>query len=185
MVLVYFVTRLVLRLGVIVALPVAACAAPAREQSVPVPHADTVATTPTAAANGRSEDPHAVEPAEEQAEIAGVSLTLRGCQLAIQTDTGPEIQTIDLPEPCKLARKPDGSVQVVNTKQGAAVLVISSRPNAERAGDCDTRKRALVVDQGRVKISAKEKKSAGCGTTGPFDEPIFIVLAASVERGGP
>jgi hypothetical protein len=32
--------------------------------------------------------------------------------------------------------------------------------------------------------SGKEKKSAGCSTTGPFDDPIFIVLASSVEGGG-
>ena len=147
-------------------------------------HADTKITTPTVATHDVLANPQAVASVAERAEIAGVGITLRGCQLAIQRATGAEIQTIDMPEPCKLGRKPDGSVQVVNTKQGATVLVISSRPSTETAGDCDTRKRALVVDHGRVRISPKEKKSAGCSTTGPFDEPIFIVLAASVEGGG-
>jgi hypothetical protein len=179
MVLEHLMTSLTLCLGVIVALPTAACQAPAREMPSPM-HLDTKATTPSAAAN----HPQSAASVAEQAEVEGVSLTLRGCQLAIQTDTGTEIQTIDLPEPCKLGRKPDGSVQVVNTKQGATVLVISSRPSAETAGDCDTRKRALVVNRARVRISTKEKKSAGCVTAGPFDEPLFIVLAASVEGGG-
>jgi hypothetical protein len=184
MVLEHFMTPLALRLGLIVALPVAACQPPTREASLPLaPSVDTKTTPPTASAQPVA-DPQAVAPLTEQAELAGVSLALRGCQLSIRTDTGSWSQTIDLPEPCKLGRKPDGSVQVVNTKQGATVLVISSRPSADTAGDCDTRKRALVVDQGRVKISTKEKKSAGCGITGPFDEPIFIVLAASVEGGG-
>lgn len=184
MVLAYLMTALALRLGVIVALPMAACQAPAGEPKPPALHVDTTATTPTPGAQDLSASSQAAASVAEQAEIAGVKLSLRGCQLAIQTDTASEIKTIDLPEPCKLGRKPDGSVQVVNTKQGATVLVISSRPSGGTAGDCDTRKRALVVDQGRVKISTKVKKSAGCGTTGPFDEPIFIVLAASVEGGG-
>lgn len=178
-----FMTSRALRLGVIVALPMAACLAPASEMSSPM-HFDTKATAPSAAANHLHPDPQSVASGAEQAEVDGVSLALRGCQLAIQTDTGTEIKTIDLPEPCKLGRKPDGSVQVVNTKQGATVLVISSRPSAESAGDCDTRKRALVVNRARVKISTKEKRSAGCATTGPFDEPLFVVLAASVDGGG-
>lgn len=181
MVLEHFMTKLAMRFGLIVALLMAACQAPAKEPSLPVLHADTTATAPNAAPRDPPADLQADRSVTEQAEIAGVSLALRGCELVIQTDTGPEIQSIDLPEPCKLGRNPDGSVQVVNTKQGATALVISSRPSAERAGDCDTRKRALVVSQGRVKISTKEKKSAGCGTTGPFDEPVFIVLAASGE----
>lgn len=125
-----------------------------------------------------------VVPAEEQATIAGVRLALRGCQLTIRGSADTQVLAIDLPEPCKLGRRPDGSVQVVETKQGATALVISSRASAESDGDCDTRKRALVVNQERVRISAKQKLSAGCGTTGPFDEPLFIVLAASVDDGG-
>jgi hypothetical protein len=158
-------TSLALRFGVIIALPMAACQAPAREMSSPM-HLDTKATTPSAAANHQHSDLQSVASVAEQAEVDGVSLALRGCQLAIRTDTGTEIKTIDLPEPCKLGRKPDGSVQVLDTKQGATVLVISSRPRAETAGDCDTRKRALVVDRARVKISTKEKRSASYAEAG-------------------
>lgn len=184
MVLAHLMTALALRLSVVVALPMAACQAPKREPTPTALHVDTTATTPTPGAQEPSAYSQAAASVAEQTEIAGVKLSLRGCLLTIQTDTGSEIKTIDLPEPCKLGRKSDGSVQVVNTKQGATMLVISSRPSTETAGDCDTRKRALVVDQGRVRISTKVKKSAGCGTTGPFDEPLFIVLAASVEGSG-
>lgn len=180
MALVHFMTRLAQCLIIVAMALIAACQAPVRGEPVPPPRAD-VAPRPPSAPEEKPSAPDArgvVSPAE-QAEIAGVKVALRGCQLTVQTAAGADNLTIDLPEPCSFGRKPDGSVHVVQTKQCATALVISSRPSAEHTGDCDTRKRAVVVDHGRVKISAKEKKSAGCNTTGPFDEPLFIVLAAS------
>jgi hypothetical protein len=168
--------RLASRFGMATLALTAAC------QTQPAPGAsdDTEARAPSALLNETGTAAQAIVSAQEQAEIAGVTLTLRGCQIELQTTAGTESRTVDLPEPCRFGRQPDGTVQVVQTKQGATALLISSRPRPDAAGECDTRKRAVVVDRSRARISVKEKRSASCVTTGPFDEPLFIVLAASV-----
>lgn len=117
----------------------------------------------------------------ERVTVGDISLTLQGCELIVESESGRQTQRVDLPEGCTFGRNPDGAVQIQKTKQGPTVLIISSRPDERRKGDCDTRMRGVVVSGRSAKISTEDNNSASCGAVGPFDEPLFIVLAASAH----
>jgi len=123
-------------------------------------------------------------PSPERVEVDNVVLELRGCSLTIIAHgAAPQTTRVDLPSGCAFGRIADGTAQVRRTKQGATLLVISSSPDPMHPGDCITRARAVVVtEHGEVNISRKEKTWASCGVVGPFDEPMFIVLARSIAK---
>lgn len=118
----------------------------------------------------------------EAVNVDGVGLTLSDCTLLVQTSGNTYSIKVDLPSDCAFGKRADGSVQVESTKQGPTLLVISSKPIPGREGDCDSKVRAVVVREQEVLVSAKMKESYFCGAVGPFDEPIFVVLAATTAR---
>jgi hypothetical protein len=116
----------------------------------------------------------------EQVTVGSVTLTLDDCFLSVTAPTKPlQSVALDLPSGCKFGERADGTVQVENTKQGKTILVVSSKPIAGRDGDCDTHVKAVVIGSGEARISSKTKDSYFCGSRGPFDDALFVVLAAS------
>jgi hypothetical protein len=115
--------------------------------------------------------------------VDDVSLQLRGCELlAHYSDGGRHALNVPRWEVCEFSRASDGSVQVIRTKRGPTLLVVSSQPDTSETGerDCDTRIRGIVVARSALLLSENEQRIAMCGV-GPFDELMFHVLAKSAR----
>jgi hypothetical protein len=98
-------------------------------------------------------------------------LALRGCRLEAEWAGGKRTAIdIELPGDC-----------VFVTKQGQAVLVVSSHPDPKIPGDCDTHVRAVVSNGERLAVSSEEQVIAMCGAKGPWDTMMFEILAASAR----
>lgn len=141
----------------------------------------TGAREPVAADPAPAPEPAPGPSSPEAASVDGVRLELHGCELALER-AGRERERRALPMPgdCQFAKAGD-AVQIETTQRGKTLLVVSSRPLPGRPGDCDTRVRALVVTPDAVLVSGDEQTIRMCGAEGPFDSPMFHVLAASVE----
>jgi hypothetical protein len=108
-------------------------------------------------------------------------LALRGCRLEAEWAGGKRTAIdIELPGDCVFVTTTSG-VQVMKTKQGQAVLVVSSHPDPKIPGDCDTHVRAVVSNGERLAVSSEEQVIAMCGAKGPWDTMMFEILAASAR----
>lgn len=181
-----------LRSGAIVALALAACNSPdaasadntsPKHDAPSPPAADNSKRTAAVSEQAPQPVPAESSTASERVVIGDAILVLRACTLSAEVrGAPPRAVPVDLPSECAFGRLPDGAVQVRRTKQGPTALIISSKPDPEHPGDCITRARGVVVTtRGDVKISPLEKSWASCGVVGPFDEPMFIVLAQSIQ----
>ena len=157
---------------------------PAPAQTEPVPaaapsgaHVAVEALRPVAG------EPAAVVPPSAarglSATVGGARLRLRGCRLEVEWASGTtQTVDVDLPGPCVFVTTAAGA-QVVNTEQGAALLVVSSQPRGGQLPGCDTQIRAVVVRGERAAVSSERQDVTACGAEGPFDSLMFQVLAAS------
>lgn len=121
------------------------------------------------------------DPQEDAVTLTGSDLRVgRDCRATFSMGVYRAQWRIDLPFDCKISRRKTGEPQIVKTRMGAALLVISS---SGRIGErfCDSRVRAIVVSsEGRVYVSRHQQRFRLC-SAGPFDEKMFQALAADVE----
>lgn len=130
----------------------------------------------------KTTEPTSPTPFDEQISVGDLSLILHGCELTtVSADRASQIQKINLPDGCTFGKNADGSIQIQRTTQGQTLLVVSSKLAEGQGHDCETRVRGVVISGGVAKISSKEKASSMCGSVGPFEEPLFVVLAASIR----
>jgi hypothetical protein len=159
------------------ALPAPASASPAEPAPVPpATRANSSVTAPSAAPVPLGKDATAV--------VGEVRVMLRGCRVEAEWPGGSrQIRDVDLPGGCVFVTTKSGA-QVEKTEQGDTLLIVSSKPLAERPGDCDTRVRAVVVRGERLAVSSEEQVIRMCGAIGPFDSIMFHTLAASSKGPG-
>jgi hypothetical protein len=128
--------------------------------------------------------PTEVSTPDQSLEIDGVRLGLHAADCVLQAESGAQVlvHRFEYPGACAFASDASGAVRVVETEQGKAVMVESSRP-LER--DCETATRVVVITKQGPRVSKAAQRVAMCA---PFqwDTMMFHVLASEpVEFGTP
>lgn len=113
-------------------------------------------------------------------KIAGTQLNLSGCGLV---STGGVVRPIfDAARPpptCQFAVDHQGKPQIVQTRQGPALLVVAPQP-LPNSKWCDTSVRAVVLREGRIFISEDTQRLRSCAP-GPYDSKMFEVLVTRIR----
>lgn len=114
--------------------------------------------------------------APERFEQQGTLLGLfpSECVLVGESNGASVQHHFEFPGECHFATNEDGSVRVVETDTGAALIVESSRPVEQ---DCDTALRVVVITKDGPRLSRGEQHVAMCAPGG-WDEMMFHVLAS-------
>jgi hypothetical protein len=159
--------------------PNTTAAQPVEERAQPIQEA--ARAQPLAAAPPEQPSPPpSASVLNEQVKVGSALLTLEGCQLTIESSGTIQKYALPMPDGCTFGkRKAGGPVQIETTKRGLTVLVVSSKVVGPH--DCDTHVRAIVVDKKDVAVSTDEQNIGMCGADGPFETPMFVVLAASAK----
>ena len=114
----------------------------------------------------------------EEAMIGGLLLQLSeshgACRLNV-LGTNPSSVALDLPAPCAFHRAPSAEIRTVQHADSIVLLIESSIPLPQSAGDCDTKLKAVAIESGNVVVSPHTDQVASCP---PFqwDEKVFLGL---------
>jgi hypothetical protein len=111
--------------------------------------------------------------------VGSITLQIDDCELRVQSDQFNAVYEMKLPSACRFVVGKGGDPQIVETGPGPTLLVVSSAPLAD-SRLCDTRVRAVVVQNNYVLISQDEQRMRSCAR-GPFDTKMFHVLARSAK----
>jgi hypothetical protein len=139
---------------------------------------------PVEAEPDREPAPIEVGTPDQTVEIDGVTLGLVAADCVLAADIGDRrlVHRFEAPAACGFATDGAGAVRIVDTDQGKAVMVESSRP-LDR--DCETMTRVVVLTRQGPRLSKAAQRVAMCA---PFDwdAMMFHVLASEpVEFGTP
>jgi hypothetical protein len=111
--------------------------------------------------------------------VGTIALQIDDCVLRVHSNQFNAVYEINLPGACRFVVSKSGAPQIVETGLGPTLLIVSSAPLAD-SRLCDTRVRAVVVQNNRVLISQDEQRIKSCAR-GPFDTKMFHVLAGSTK----
>jgi hypothetical protein len=119
----------------------------------------------------------------EAADVGDFHISIdRVCRLTANSAAKHETQfRIDLPGDCRLVLTKTGEAQIVRTRRGLTILVISSKP-LPVGRFCDSRLRAVVVSaKGEILVSKTQQRIRLCAR-GPYDEKMFHTLALDLAK---
>lgn len=110
------------------------------------------------------------------AEVGGVTLRLEGCRLAWTShEAGLPVFPVGRGAGnCQFARATSSQVQILEVEGHHVALIVSPEP---RPGSrwCDNAVRAVIVGEGRVRLSVASQTLRIC-SAGPFDHKLLAVL---------
>jgi hypothetical protein len=130
-------------------------------------------------ANSSAAEPLSDSASAHKITVGLVTLQINNCVLSVRSNGFNAAYEIKLPSACRFILDKGGDPQIVETVSGPTLLIVSSAPLAD-SPLCDTRVRAVVVENKRVLISQGEQRIRSC-SQGPFDAKMFHVLAGSTK----
>ncbi|EAV40937.1 hypothetical protein SIAM614_08589 [Stappia aggregata IAM 12614] len=107
-------------------------------------------------------------------DLSGSEIWLDGCSVMLAGETDKVSLDTGLPAPCDFVFNSDESLRLFEDGGKKILLVYSSRE--EGAGHCDTRLRAVLVQNGTLSMSERTMEISSCNVT-DMDEKTYRILA--------
>jgi|GEM_PF-5298928 len=107
-------------------------------------------------------------------DLSGSEIRLDGCVVVLTGETDEVALDTGLPATCDFVFNSDESLRLFEDGNRKILLVYSTRKEADER--CDTRLRAVVVDEGTLSMSERIMAISSCSVT-DMDEKMYRVLA--------
>jgi len=115
---------------------------------------------------------------KERASLGSVLLELSDCELAYQSPSQNGTVSLGLGPTCHFIQNRDGGVKVVAVEKGAGILAVGSTElpgEPSRGKDCDTRLRAILINDAGVSLSKETGRASLCFPR-EWDEKAFHIM---------